>query len=91
MIHTSIAAAALALLAATNPGFAGQNGTPAPNTAGPAPQARGGDNRLMIVNGYSGRVLYDDGRDDLFCVTRRYFAGWDYYGQRIFRRAMACR
>jgi hypothetical protein len=45
----------------------------------------------MIVNGYSGRVVYDDGRDDVFCVTRRYFVGRDYYGRRIFRRAMACR
>jgi hypothetical protein len=90
MIRTSVAAAALALLAATNPGFAGHNDTPAANTAAPAPQARGGDNQLIIVNDYSGRVVYDNGRDDMFCVTRRYFVGSDYYGRRIFRGAMAC-
>jgi hypothetical protein len=44
----------------------------------------------MIVNGYSGRVVYDDG-GDVLSVSRRYFVGWDYYGRRIFRRAMACR
>jgi hypothetical protein len=90
-IRTSITAAALALLAATNPGFAGHSETPAPNAAAPAPHARGGDNRLMIVNGYTGRMVYDDGRDDMFCVTRGYFVGWDYYGRQIFRGAMACR
>jgi hypothetical protein len=45
----------------------------------------------MIINGNSGRVIYDDGRDDMFCVTRRYFVGWDYYGRRLYRRAMGCR
>ena len=47
--------------------------------------------RLMIVNGNSGRVVYDDGRDDLYCVTRRYTAAYDYYGRPIRRRSMNCR
>ena len=47
--------------------------------------------RLLIVNGNSGRVVYDDGRDDLFCVTRRHFVGYNEYGRRIFRRTMRCR
>ena len=45
----------------------------------------------MIVNGNSGRVIYDDGRNDLFCVTRRYTVGYDQYGRRIMRRNMRCR
>jgi hypothetical protein len=44
MIRTPITAAALALLAAITPGFAGHNETPVPNTAACAPRARGGDN-----------------------------------------------
>jgi hypothetical protein len=48
------------------------------------------DDRLMIVSGNSGRVIYDDGRDDLFCVTRVY--GWyDGYGYFHRRRTMHCR
>jgi hypothetical protein len=48
------------------------------------------DDRLLIVNGNSGQVIYDDGRDDLFCVTRVY--GWyDAYGYFHRRRAMHCR
>jgi hypothetical protein len=49
------------------------------------------DNRLVIVNGNSGHVIYDDGRDDLFCVKRRHFLGYNYYGHRVFRRTMSCR
>jgi hypothetical protein len=54
-------------------------------------QANDSNNRLMIVNGNSGHVIYDDGRDDLFCVTRRYVTGYDYNGRRIVRRSMRCR
>ncbi len=49
------------------------------------------DNKLMIVNGHSGHVIYDDGRNDLFCVTRRHVVGYDDYGYRIYRRNMRCR
>ena len=48
-------------------------------------------NRLMIVNGNTGRVLYDDGRDDLFCVTRQYVAGYTWSGRRVVRRTLRCR
>ena len=49
------------------------------------------DGRLMIVNGNSGHVIYDDGRDDLYCVTRRVTVGYDYYGRPVRRRTMNCR
>jgi hypothetical protein len=52
-------------------------------------KAQGG--RLLIVNGNSGQVMYDDGRNDLFCVTRRYVAHYDYYGRPVHRRTMRCR
>jgi hypothetical protein len=89
MIRPAVAVAMLVLLAATNPGLAGQNENVAPNAAAPA--SNESNNRLMIINGNSGRVIYDDGRDDMFCVTRRYFAGWDYYGRRLYRHTMGCR
>lgn len=47
--------------------------------------------RLLIVNGNSGRVIYDDGRNDLFCVTRKVVAGYDWYGRPVFKRTMKCR
>jgi hypothetical protein len=50
-----------------------------------------GDNRLLIVNGNTGHVVYDDGRDDLFCVTRRYVAYYTYHGRPVYRRTMRCR
>ncbi len=50
-----------------------------------------GDSRLMIVNDNSGHVIYDDGRDDLYCVTRRVTVGYDYYGRPVRRRTMNCR
>ena len=53
-------------------------------------QAPSADNRLMIVSGNSGRVLYDDGRDDLFCVTRVYH-WYDEDGYRHRSRTMRCR
>ena len=50
-----------------------------------------GQNRLLIVNGNNGHVVYDDGRDDLFCVTRRYVAYYNYHGRPVVRRTMRCR
>jgi hypothetical protein len=49
------------------------------------------DDRLLIVNGNTGHVVYDDGRDDLFCVTRRVVVGYTEEGRRIVRRNMHCR
>ena len=49
------------------------------------------NDRLMIVNGNSGHVIYDDGRDDLFCVTRRVIVGYNEWGYPIRRRTMHCR
>jgi hypothetical protein len=89
MIRPAVAVATLVLLAATDTCLAGQNQNVASSAAAPA--SNESNNRLMIINGNSGRVIYDDGRDDMFCVTRRYFVGWDYYGRRLYRRAMGCR
>jgi D-alanyl-D-alanine carboxypeptidase len=89
MIRPAVAAATLVLLAATDPGLASQNEKVAPSAAPPA--ANESRYRLMIINGNSGRVIYDDGSDDMVCVTRRYFVGWDYYGRRLYRRTMGCR
>lgn len=47
--------------------------------------------RLLIVNGNTGRVVYDDGRDDLFCVTRRVRVGYTFDGRPIYRRTLVCR
>ncbi|MBT9292394.1 hypothetical protein [Prosthecodimorpha staleyi] len=49
------------------------------------------EDRLLIVNGNSGRVIYDDGRNDLFCVTRVVFSYYDHYGRPHYRRTMRCR
>ena len=49
------------------------------------------DDRLMIVNGNNGHVIYDDGKDDLFCVTRKVIVGYNEWGQPIRRRTMHCR
>ena len=57
----------------------------------PAPVQSGSQDRLLIVNGNSGHVVYDDGRDDLFCVTRRYVAYYNYYGRPVYRRTIRCR
>jgi len=47
-------------------------------------------NRLVIVDGATDQVIYDDGRDDLFCVTRVHH--WrDEDGYRHRRRTMRCR
>jgi hypothetical protein len=36
-------------------------------------------------------VIYDDGRNDLFCVTRVVFSSYDHYGRPHYRRTMRCR
>jgi hypothetical protein len=47
--------------------------------------------RLLIVNANNGRVIYDDGRDDLFCVSRKVIVGYDHFGHPIRKRTMNCR
>ena len=69
-------------------------GTQAPFAASEEVNAQdqaGAKDRLMIVNRNTGRVIYDDGRNDLFCSTRLYVAGYNYWGQPIYRRNMRCR
>jgi hypothetical protein len=73
------------LLAAIVIAFIGSFGLSAAASAGEE------NDRLLIVNGNTGRVIYDDGRDDLFCVTWRFVVGYDIDGHRITRRAMRCR
>lgn len=75
MIRTILAAAAVAALAASFSTSANAQG----------------QDRLLIVNGNTGHVVYDDGRDDLFCVTRRYVAYYNYHGRPVHRRTMRCR
>jgi hypothetical protein len=91
MIRSSIAAAALGLLVTINPGFAGQYDAPAPNAAAQAPQPGDNGDKLMIINGHSGRVIYDDRHDDQFCVIRRYVVGYNDYGRPIRRSNLNCR
>ena len=55
------------------------------------PQSSSADDRLLIVNGNTGHVIYDDGSDDLFCVTRRVVIGYDEDGYPVRRRIMKCR
>jgi hypothetical protein len=61
------------------------------NTVIPTPAQGQAQDRLLIVNGNNGHVVYDDGRDDLFCVTRRYVAYYNYYGRPVYRRTIRCR
>ncbi|WP_454620433.1 hypothetical protein [Bradyrhizobium cenepequi] len=49
------------------------------------------DDRLLIVNGQTGRVIYDDGKNDLFCVTRKVVIGYNEFGKPIRKRVMRCR
>jgi len=47
--------------------------------------------RLLIVNGSTHHVIYDDGKNDLFCVVRKVRIGYDEDGYPIYRRKMKCR
>ena len=55
------------------------------------PAQQNSNDRLLIVNGNSHRVIYDDGQDDLFCVSRRTVVGYDEDGYAVHRRTMRCR
>lgn len=85
MIRASTIAAVILVLVAANPCLAYEAG----NQTQTQPDATG--ERLMIVNGNTGHVIYDDGRDDLFCLARRHVAGRTDDGRRIYRRTMRCR
>ena len=52
---------------------------------------KNGNASLVVINSDTGRVVYDDGYDDAFCVTRRRFIGYHWWGDPIFRRTMLCR
>lgn len=97
MSKTTIAAASfiLALLAAAPAAQAQVTSTRQDRATTPAPSAAtepaAAEDRLMIVNRNTGRVIYDDGRNDLFCSTRRYIAGYTDWGRPIYRRNMHCR
>ena len=56
----------------------------------PAQSSSAGD-RLLIVDGNTGHVIYDDGSDDLFCVTRKVLIGYDEDGYPVRRGIMKCR
>ena len=56
-----------------------------------AEPAQDGSERLLIVNGSTHQVLYDDGKTDLFCVVRKVRVGYDADGDPIYRRKMRCR
>ena len=77
MVRTILAATAVAALIGIAGSAQAEESTPS--------------DRLLIVNGNTGRVIYDDGRDDLFCVTRRYVAYYNHWGRPIIRRTMRCR
>ena len=61
------------------------------DTAPATPVSDSADDRLLIVNGNTGKVIYDDGKDDLFCVTRKVVIGYNEYGDPIRKRIMRCR
>jgi len=49
------------------------------------------ENKLLIVDRDRGRVIYDNGRNDLYCAAGTYFIGYTYYGWPVYRRTMSCR
>lgn len=94
-LMTTIVAAALAASAITaaqaDVYFLGSKDQHATDTATATHVSDSADDRLMIVNGKTGRVIYDDGKDDLFCVTRKVIIGYDEDGDPIRKRVMRCR
>jgi hypothetical protein len=56
----------------------------------PQAEAKSGQNRLVVVDGDRGRVVYDDGRNDGACIFRRVFVGYDWYGYPRFRKVYRC-
>jgi hypothetical protein len=96
MFRTLIAAAAFATLALASalPSHAQKLAVTPDQFAAPEESAADGDvaeDRLLIVNRNSGRVIYDDGRNDLYCATQRIVVGYTCWGRPIYRRTMRCR
>ncbi|GGE24632.1 hypothetical protein GCM10011390_50080 [Aureimonas endophytica] len=48
------------------------------------------DDRLMVINANTGRVVYDDGHDDVVCVKRNRVVGYDWYGRALYKRSVKC-
>ncbi len=46
--------------------------------------------RLMVINGNTGRVVYDDGHDDVVCIKRKKVVNYDWYGRPIYGRTVKC-
>jgi hypothetical protein len=94
MFRTLIAATSLAAVsvAAVPAAYAGDVAVPGgPFATAPAAASLNAQDKLMIVSRNTGRVIYDDGRNDLFCVTQRFVAGYTDSGRPIVRRTMRCR
>jgi hypothetical protein len=95
MFRSLIAAASLAAVSLAVIPAAHANDFTTPEYTGSQPAAQGADradqDRLMIISRNTGRVIYDDGRNDMYCVTQRYVSAYDYYGRPIMRRSMRCR
>jgi hypothetical protein len=86
MIRTSVAAAALVLVAATAPSIAGPYGYDRPSPYGGYGRAYddGGYTNRLVVDSYSGRVTFGEAGDD-HCVRSRRFWSWNTYGRRVVR------
>ncbi len=61
------------------------------STAEAAPKSQTGKQSLVVVDGDRGRVVYDDGYDDTFCVFRRVIVWNRYLGDYVIRKRMVCR
>jgi hypothetical protein len=48
------------------------------------------NSRFWVGDADTGRVVYDDGRDDGGCIFRRAFAGYDWSGRPIYRKVFRC-
>jgi hypothetical protein len=57
----------------------------------PQPTETGMQAQMLIVDRNAARIIYDDGRNDLFCVTQRIRVGYNPQGAPIYRRIMRCR
>ena len=48
------------------------------------------NNRFWVGDADTGRVVYDDGRNDGGCIFHRVFAGYDWSGRPVFRKVFRC-
>ena len=73
------------------PALADPARTDTPKTATPGTQAPKAEDKLVITRGR--HVIYDDGKDDLYCNVRGgRIIGYDYHGRPIHSRTrMRCR